>query len=233
MMLASVALSEVAAEQKRKQSSADRKTGEGQASDQQPTNQQPPQKPSAGPVPPAADADDATADGSPSTSQAMKTPVCPTIVLAHPAEEVARIACRTIERQLRLIKIPIRLVELKPGAVALPKGEYDLVYAELQIAEPVVDVGRLFGPAGLVPLDSPYLRAALGRLAEATDWKSARESLLRIHKIVADELPILPLYQLPEHFAYRRTIKGIGAQPASLYQNISGWQTQPELPAAE
>jgi peptide/nickel transport system substrate-binding protein len=189
-------------------------------------------RPAAGPASP-----ESAAKGRPSARQASgskaKAPSCPTLVLAHPADDVARLACRAIERQLKLIGIPLRLVELKPGEVALPGGKYDLVYVELRMAEPLVDVGRLFGPAGLVPLSSAYLRAALEQLASATDWKAARASLFEIHRIVANELPLLPLYELPEHFVYRRHVQGIGSQPASLYQNVTAWQMQPELPPQE
>lgn len=156
---------------------------------------------------------------------------CPPLTLAHPASDVARLACRTIKRQLGMIRVPITLVELPPGETALPGGEYDLVYAALEVEEPLVDVQRLFGPAGLLPQSSAYLRAALQRAALATDWKSARDALLDLHRIVADEVTLLPLYQLPEHFAYRRNVQGLGEQPAALYQNVASWRVSPEIPS--
>jgi ABC-type transport system substrate-binding protein len=208
MMLAAVAVAEVASDQKSQSQSAGSVEPDAQSSASAPPAGSPPAKDS-----PLA--------------------VCPTLRLAHPASDVARLACRTIQRQLGLIKIPVNLIELPPGRVADATGDYDLVYAELQIGEPLIDVARLFGPTGLLPNVSPYLRAALDRVWSSTDWKSAREALQDVHQIVADELMLIPLYQLPEHFAYRRTIREIGSRPASLYQNISLWQTDPELPPSE
>jgi tetratricopeptide (TPR) repeat protein len=175
-----------------------------------------------------------TASDDAETSQFSKpiadlSPTCPPLVLAHQADDVARLACRTIKRQLELIKVPVTLVELKAGEIASP-GEYDLTYATLQIEEPLVDVHRLFGTQGLQPVTSAYLRTALNRVSSATDWKAARDALLDVHRIVSEELPLLPLYQLPDYFAYRRSVQGIGEQPAVLYQNVATWHCSPALP---
>lgn len=183
---------------------------------------------------PADPAQDAASNAPPDpASLAAAAQTCPPLVLAHPADDVAGLACRTIKRQLELIKVPVTLLELAPGETLPSAGDYDLLYAALQTEEPLVDVDRLLGPQGLVPLKSPYLRAALDRVASATDWKSAREALLDVHRIVADEVLLLPLYQLPEHFAYRKNLTGIGERPAALYQNILSWRTALELPPEE
>lgn len=157
----------------------------------------------------------------------------PPLVLAHPADEIARLACRTIAKQLALMQAPVKLVELKPGEYQPADGDYDLLYAELQVWDPIVDVLRLFGEGGVVAPISPYLQSALARLESATDWKAARDALLDVHAIVADEACLLPLYQLPELFAYRQTIKNVAAQPATLYQNVLAWQVDVDLPPEE
>ncbi|MBL9123378.1 MAG: hypothetical protein JNG90_07075, partial [Planctomycetaceae bacterium] len=67
-------------------------------------------------------------------------------------------------------------------------------------------------------------------LEEATDWKSARESLHRIHRIAADDVAVLPLWQLGEHLAFRSTVRGIPPRPVVLYQDLEQWQAEPYLP---
>ena len=74
---------------------------------------------------------------------------------------------------------------------------------------------------------------ALDDLDDAGDWKDARDRLLDIHQLVADEVTIIPLLQLTETFAYRRGITGIGDRPATLYQNIEKWQSTPYLPGED
>ena len=164
---------------------------------------------------------------SPSAAPATATPAkFPELILVHPADEVARLACRAIERQLALIKIPVKLVALEPGAPQLPE-DYDLAYVELQLWEPLVDAERLFGPGGLVSGNSPHVESALERLRLATDWNQARETLWELHALSADDAALIPLWQLTEHCAYRRELTGVGARPATLYQDVENWRATP------
>jgi peptide/nickel transport system substrate-binding protein len=74
------------------------------------------------------------------------------------------------------------------------------------------------------------LGEALARLETAADWKTAREALQRVHRIAADDVAVLPLWQLGEHLAYRSTVKGIPSRPVVLYQDVEAWQAEPYLP---
>ncbi|MBX9791818.1 MAG: hypothetical protein K2Y37_23085 [Pirellulales bacterium] len=151
----------------------------------------------------------------------------PELVLVHPADEVARLACRAIQRQLALIKIPVRLVALEAGDLHLP-ADFDLAYVELQIWEPLVDAERIFGAGGLVPLSSPHVQSALGRLRWATDWAQARETLWELHALSAEDAALIPLWQLTEHCALGSELSGVGMRPATLYQDIEDWRIQPK-----
>ena len=52
----------------------------------------------------------------------------PPLVLAYPAEPVARTACQSIARQLKLLNLQVTLKEQKPGE---PAGDFDLRYAQV------------------------------------------------------------------------------------------------------
>jgi ABC-type transport system substrate-binding protein len=157
----------------------------------------------------------------------------PTLRLAHPATEVARLACRAIQRQLKLIGMEVELFELGTQSVSQAVEEYDLVYVALQLEEPIADARRLFGADGLAGGSSPHLEEALVRLEAAVDWKSAREALQRVHRIAADDVAIIPLWQLGEHFAHRTGVLGIPERPVLLYQDVDHWQVEPYLPPAK
>lgn len=152
----------------------------------------------------------------------------PTLVLAHPDNEIARVACQEIERQLeQVLAVQIELAVIEPAALQQEPSPYDLVYAELAMWEPVVDARRLLGSDGLVGGSSAFLDQALRQLEEANDWRSAREKLLEIHKIADDDAAIIPLWQLTDYFAYHTNVSGIGSRPVQLYQNIERWQVAP------
>jgi ABC-type transport system substrate-binding protein len=149
----------------------------------------------------------------------------PELVLAHPADPVARLACQTIEAQLKREGISIKLREFTADELLDGKLDYDLRYAELAVWEPVSDARLIMGPGGLVDgIDSPYLNTALRRLDQATNWKDVRSRLSEIHEIASHELPVIPLWQTVNSFAYRAKLDGVGDAPLTLYQNVETWQ---------
>ncbi len=154
----------------------------------------------------------------------------PPLVLAYPAHETARIACKAIQRHLKTVQIPIELRELEPGQAFPPDDKYDLVYAELTVQEPLVEAARLLGPDGAAGGATPYMTLALRQLSAASGWSAARKKLQQIHQLADDDTAVIPLWQLTEHFAYHRSLQGIGANPVTLYQNVEQWRGQFQLP---
>jgi tetratricopeptide (TPR) repeat protein len=154
----------------------------------------------------------------------------PTLELVHPPDEIARLACQSLVRQLGLLSIPLDLRELQAGES--PGDNYDLLYVELALEEPVVDAARLFCPGGVAG-SSTILTAACERLLEASSWADAVSRLHDLHRAAHQEVAVLPLWQLVEHFACHSSLKGIGRQPFGLYQNIGKWQCTLRAAATE
>jgi len=148
----------------------------------------------------------------------------PEVVLAHPPHEIARTACRSIQRQLKLVGVPVVLRELEPGLPAMIPDDVDLLYAELAMWEPVVDARRGLGEGGLSGRCSAYMSLALRQLDQAADWAEVRGRLRRIHRLAHDEVSVVPLWQLPDHFAYLGTLEGVGSRPVTLYQDVEAWR---------
>jgi ABC-type transport system substrate-binding protein len=153
-------------------------------------------------------------------------PDLPELVLAHPNDPIARIACQSIQAQLVRAGIRLQLLEFSADDLLAGRVECDLRYAELAIWEPVVDARRIMGAGGLAgDLRSPYVDAALRRLDEATNWNDVRARLAELHEIAHHELPVIPLWQTVNFFAHRESLVGVGDAPVSLYQNIDEWTT--------
>jgi ABC-type transport system substrate-binding protein len=159
--------------------------------------------------------------------------ILPRLVLAHPDDEVAAAACASIKYQLKWVHIE---VDVKPLKGPLPNripDDVDLLYAELAMGEPVADAGRLFGENGLAGGGSPYVALAVKQLEQAPDWAKIREQLRRLHRIVFDDVTVVPLWQLVDFYAYRKGNRGIGDKPFTVYQNIEQWQPVFYYPDAE
>jgi ABC-type transport system substrate-binding protein len=153
------------------------------------------------------------------------------LVLAHPPHELARLACTSIQRQLELIGVAIELRELSGAAPAQIPEDVDLLYAELAIWEPLVDAPRLLGEDGPAAGCSDYMSLALRQLQRAAEWQQVREILHRIHRLAHREVAVVPLWQLTEHFAYHKSLRGVAARQVSLYQNVEQWQCDFRYPA--
>lgn len=152
----------------------------------------------------------------------------PSLTLAHPSTDTARRACQAISAYLARVGIEVQLQPWEPGQPPpAADGEFDLIYAEIAIAEPCIDVPRVLGSDGLARWATPVMQLALRRLHEASSWSDVRQRLHDIHRLAHDELTIIPLWQLTEHLAYRPVLAGIEERPISLYQHVEQWRLAP------
>jgi len=151
------------------------------------------------------------------------------LVLGHPADEVSKIACRGFVKDWKRIGVECKLVEFAPGKFDDGDHKCDLVYLQLQAWEPVVDAMRLFGPNGLVPSSDEHIQLALRNLLAARNWQQVRERLVVLHRLVHEDVSILPLWQTFDHFAYRRSLEGLQGSRLSLYQDVERWQVGSRL----
>jgi ABC-type transport system substrate-binding protein len=163
--------------------------------------------------------------------EGAQTTAVPRLVLAHPADAIARKACEEIQRHLGLIGVPVDLQERHPGAAARIPDDVDLMYVELAIWEPVVDAHTVLGHDGISGGASPHMSLALRQLTEAEEWRDVRASLRQVHRLAHDEVAVVPLWQMTDCLAYRRGLKGVGSRPISLYQNVEQWQPDLRWPA--
>jgi tetratricopeptide (TPR) repeat protein len=164
------------------------------------------------------------------------------LVLMFPPEPVARVVCQSIKIQLELVGIPIELRELPDGSQdangdggvtdndSWGTDDYDLLYTELAMWEPVVDARRLLGPGGEAGRCSPSMSLTLDKLDRAQSWKQAQAHLRQVHRIAFYDLPVIPLWQAYNYFAYRKVLHGFGEAPISFYQQVDRWyKAQGEL----
>jgi ABC-type transport system substrate-binding protein len=154
----------------------------------------------------------------------QKPPVLVPLVLGHPNDEVSRTACKSLERQWNNIEIKVKLVEFPPGVFTDEKGECDMVYVQAATWEPAVDAARLFAPWGLNPANNTFISLELRNIENAKDWREARSALLRLHRLVHDDVTVIPLYQTFDYYAYRKTMHGLQDNQATLYQNVEKWK---------
>lgn len=156
-------------------------------------------------------------------------PLLTPVVLGHPADETSRIACRALARQWKQIGVETTVVEFAPGVFDDHEGRCDLVYLQLAAWEPLVDASRLLSQEGLAPADSAFVQLTLRQIEAAQNWQQARARLLHLHRLIHEDVTLIPLWQTMDHFAWRRSIQGISPGRVALYQDIEQWQLATQL----
>jgi hypothetical protein len=151
-------------------------------------------------------------------------PVLEPIRLAYPPDSLSRSACEAIKSQWELLELKIELVELPVGMSFPEPGTADLAYVAAAVWEPIIDARRVLGPEGLAQSTDQLVGLGLRRLEESKNWKDARDRLLDLHFISHHELPVIPLWQLVDSYAYSRNLLGVGSEIVSLYQNAEKWR---------
>ncbi len=153
-------------------------------------------------------------------------PKMPTFKLGVPNYEVARVAGQAIVEQWKIIGVSCELVVLDriPG----PKDEspVDILYLTAAVWEPATDAERLFGIGSPAETNNQFIVQALGQLSAGRNWREIRQSCQDLHALVASHLPILPLWQVEESFAYRSELIGVARKPLGLYQDLGKWRYQ-------
>ncbi len=160
------------------------------------------------------------------------------LTLEFPAMPEAQASVSKMAEALRGAGLEIDLVERSASELeqALQSGrKFDLAYRVSRCVEPVWEAGPILCPGydappatdGLAALASPRMMQLLLQLEHATEWTSARELVTQIDRECRDEFPIIPLWQLQEHFAWRTRMKGPADESSHLYQGIERWEIEP------
>ncbi len=146
------------------------------------------------------------------------------IRIGVPDFELAKTAVEAMVQQWQLLQIPAEVHTFEPGIMSCPRGEVDLLYVSAAIWEPATDAERLLGEDGIAATTNPYIVQTLARLRSSRNWREVRQSLQDLHSMIHYHLPVLPLWQIGDAFAYRQGIQGIARQPLNLYQDLEQWR---------
>jgi len=159
------------------------------------------------------------------TKRKLPKPALKPIRLGVPDYESARVAGQACVQQWKSAGIPAELIVLEGGAtVRKEDNKIDLLYLSAALWEPATDAERLFGKGGIAETDNIFIVQVLGSLRTARNWREVRQFCQDLHRLVNDHLPVLPLWQVGESFAYRTSLQGIPKKPVALYQDIQRWR---------
>jgi peptide/nickel transport system substrate-binding protein len=160
------------------------------------------------------------------------------LTLEYPAIAEARAIVPRLVEAFRLAGVEVAASERNESDLEaeLRAGrKFDLAYRVVRYKESVLDAGGLICPGydapaaadTLASVASPRILQLLLALERAPEWPSAKGIATQIDRECRDELPILPLWQLEERYAWRTRLKGPGETSEHLYQGIDTWEIEP------
>jgi tetratricopeptide (TPR) repeat protein len=153
-------------------------------------------------------------------------PPIPKMTLGVPNYEAARVAGQAIIEQWKLIGVQADLAVLDKVPAPGEMPNIDILYLTASIWEPATDAERLFGIGGPAESNNQFIVQVLGGLSASRNWREVRQSCQDLHALVAAHLPVLPLWQVGESFAYRGEINGVTKKPLGLYQDLQKWRVR-------
>ncbi len=99
--------------------------------------------------------------------------------------------------------------------------------------EPAIDIERLLGGGSPAKSNNPFIVQALAKVRKSRSWRETRVALQDLHRLVDYHLPILPLWQITDRFAYSLQLQGLANRSVSLYDQVSEWRLgKPSVPVA-
>jgi hypothetical protein len=150
----------------------------------------------------------------------------PTLVLAHQSSSLVSDCAAAIARSWNAAGIPTTLRPLPPGVTYPADSQWDVLYTELFVEEPIVDAMRMLGRNGFAEQISAPVEQSLRGLVTSQTWQGACMALRNIHRQIAVDLSVIPLYQVKEHFAFRDNVYDVGRDLVHLYQFVDRWKVE-------
>ena len=160
------------------------------------------------------------------------------LTLEYPSIAEARATCPKIAEAFTLIGVEIQLVERPETELesGLRSGRrFDLAYRKSRPSLPLRDAGPMLVPGydaspsadALASAASSRILQLLVLLDRAPETTTARGLAMQVDRESRDELPILPLWQLEDHFAWRAHLRGPRESSERLYQGVVDWEVEP------
>ena len=152
------------------------------------------------------------------------------ITICHADDPLARIACQSIAQYLNIIGMECRVKQLPAGVIRPQDDDWDFFYVQAAVWEPLVDARRLLGPHGIGGTNDNYVMMALRNLDQAKNWRQVRVRLHELHRIVYEQLTVIPLWQTVDYFAHHVGVENVPDVPVLLYDTVEQWHVIPRVP---
>lgn len=148
------------------------------------------------------------------------------------ADDVAVLAAEQMLLRWRALGFDIEMIPADKAGKKLADDDWDFMYRSVRMHEPLLDLWSLmltdddFDVTRLASYPD-WMRQELINLDYATSFGDAQKRLFVIHRHMAAQSFIVPLWELRDFVAFQRNLSGFEGQPLTVYQSIERWQVKP------
>lgn len=152
-------------------------------------------------------------------------------MVVEPTED-ALAAAERILVYWKKIGLEVQLIRGDETGEPLGDQEWDLMYRRVRMEEPLLDLWPLvtndpsFDVRRLDPFPD-WMRQELINLDYAGSFVEAQNRLFTIHRHIAAQAFVIPLWEVDEYMVFQKSITGFPDNPISTYQNVERWTVRP------
>ena len=130
------------------------------------------------------------------------------------------------------IKFEIDLIPGDQPGTPLQDADWDLCYRRIRMEEPLLELWPLLTnessfDMNRLKLFPDWMRQELVNLDYSASFVDAQDRLFTIHRHMAAEAFIIPLWEVDEFAVWKKSTLGIPDNPMSPYQNVERWIVRP------
>jgi len=160
----------------------------------------------------------------------LKIEKLPALKMVCTPDPIVEAAAAQIIEQWSLLGLKVELI--KGNA---PTDDWDVVYRTVSMTEPVTELWTFLTLESRARVESlmhlpDWLRRPLIDLDSASDWNSASDILKRLHRLLFDEVQIIPLWELDDFMILRKNVSGFPQRPMHPYQSLELWKVRSWYP---
>ncbi len=159
----------------------------------------------------------------------------PSLKMLCDPDPIARRSAMQVVQAWRKIGVPVTLIPDDAAPSSADSSEWDVLYRTSRMTDPLTDLWpwlTLQDRARVRDLEflPDWLRQEFIELDRSGDWPTAIAWLHRLHEHLLAEVQVIPLFEVDDHSAIRRNVRGFSLRPVTPYQNIEDWTVRSWYP---
>lgn len=182
--------------------------------------------------PPVFDADAWQLDHADEIKAATDHIKLPQLTLVCDPDEVVVEAVEKMVAVWARLGFDIKLVMANESGERLSDDGWDMMYRRVSLKEPLLDLWPLLTTDETFDISRlsaypDWMRQELVSLDYAVSFLDARERMFTIHRHIAAQAFLIPLWEVDQFIAFQRNISGFEERPMSVYHNVERWSVRP------